>query len=400
MRLTVLTTSYPLTPDSYSGIFVQRMIAHLPDSTRTTVIAPAGKTDRLQHGPGNIRVRLFPYAPKRFQVLAHEPGGIPVALHGRPWTYLLLPTFLLSMLAYCFRHTRQTDVIHANWSICGVIAGIVGALRKTPVVTTLRGEDVTRARHRLPDRMVLGLCLRFSNAVVVVSPSIEAWISERYAKLARKVRVIENGVEDVLLTVPPDSRGRNPNVPLRLLTVGSLIPRKRIGHIIEAMARLPDSDRIQLTVVGAGPDREALEQLAQRLTLGDRVTFAGAVGPDTIARLLAQADAFVLASQSEGRPNVVLEAMAMALPVVATDIDGVRDVVQHGTTGLLYGVDDITTLADHLRRLCADDKLCRRLGEAGRRWIVQRGLLWSRTAQAYASLYHSVIEESAARRPA
>lgn len=400
LRLMVLTTSYPLTQQSYSGIFVHRMIEHLPPDIHVTVVVPAARTDAIPSDRNNIVIHPFRYAPKQIQVLAHEPGGIPVALRSKRWTYTLLPAFLLSMLVSCFRHARRVDVIHANWSICGCVAGIVGKLLRIPVIITLRGEDVTRARHHILDRTILSLCLRLSARIVTVSPSTETWLRERYPRLAHKMRTVENGIEDKLLALSGDRPGPSAKRPLRLLTVGSLIPRKGINRIIEAIGRLPDPQRVFLTVAGSGPERPVLEKLAKMLSLSDNIEFIGAVEPHAVADLLAHADVFVLASYSEGRPNVILEAMAAALPVIATDIDGVRDIVAHESTGLLYDGDDTLRLTDHISRLCENDELRRWLGENGRRRIIQQGLSWDSTARQYAKLYRVLAGETAARKEA
>ena len=399
-RLLVLTTSYPLTPQSCSGIFVRRMIEHLPRDLHITVVAPAARTDAVPSDRSNIVVRPFRYAPKPMQVLAHEPGGIPVALRSRRWTRVLLPAFLLSMLVSCFRHARRADVIHANWSICGCVAGVVGIVWRIPVITTLHGEDVTRARHRALDRAVLSLCLKLSDRVVAVSPAIESWLRERYPGLAHKIQTVGNGIEDELLALPLDRPDATASGRLRLLTVGSLIPRKGINRIIEAIGHLPNPRRVRLTVAGSGPELAALEQLVETLRLGDDIEFVGAVEPRMVVDLLAKADAFVLASHSEGRPSVVLEAMAAALPVIATDIDGVRDIVEHESTGLLYDGDDTFQLAGHISRLRESGELRRRLGATARRRIVQWGLLWDNTSQQYASLYRALSVETGAKKKA
>jgi len=394
LRVMVLTTSYPLTATSYSGIFIRRMIDHLPADIQTTVVAPAARIDVAPPRPNNTAIRLFRYAPKRLQILAHEPGGIPVALRSKPWTYFLLPSFLISMLLYCLWYARRTDVIHANWSICGFIAGVAGSLWHVPVVTTLRGEDVTRAQRRLIDRIVLHLCLRLSAYAVVVSPSMEPWLSHCYPHLAHKIRIVENGIDDELLQLSRRESSRSAQNPLRLLTVGSLIPRKRIDRTINAMGRLPALQQVHLTIAGSGPERESLQRLASATGLAERIQFVGAVDPQRVAGLLAQADVFILTSHSEGRPNAILEAMGAALPVLATDIDGVRDVVEHDTTGLLHREDDASHLAAHISRLCQDSALCRQLGENGRRRIIERGLSWRNTARKYTALYQLLVEKN------
>ena len=102
---------------------------------------------------------------------------------------------------------------------------------------------------------------------------------------------------------------------------------------------------------------------------------------------------FVLASHSEGRPNVILEAMAAALPVVASDIPGVNELVEHGHTGLLFRPGVIEELTQHLLALARDAMLRDRLGRAGRGSILQRQLRWRATAEQYDRLYTTLMEK-------
>jgi glycosyltransferase involved in cell wall biosynthesis len=392
IRLAVVTTSYPLIPGSVSGVFVARLIESLPPSVFATVITPASHTTNAGCGMGRVAIRCFRYAPRRLQTLAHEPGGIPVALRTHTWAYLLLPGFLLAMLASCLRRGRSTDLIHANWAICGCVAGLAGKLLRVPVITTLRGDDVTRAQQSLTDRIILSLCLHWSHAVVTVSRSIETWIQQQYPHHTPKTCLIENGVEDVFLELPA-GRDIAPGEPrLRLLAVGSLIARKGVDQIIAALHRLPERGQTMLTIVGDGPEREHLLELARTLGLQRNVEFTGALTPSAIPREFARAHVFVLASHSEGRPNVILEAMAAALPVVASDIPGVNELVEHGHTGLLFRPGVIEELAQHLLALVRDATLRDRLGRAGRDFILQRQLRWRTTAAQYYRLYTTLME--------
>lgn len=392
IRLAVVTTSYPLTPDSVSGVFVARLIENLPPSVATTVITPASRTTDAGCARDNVALHCFRYAPRRLQTLAHEPGGIPVALRTRKWAYLLLPGFLLALFVSCLRHGRSTDIIHANWAVCGCIAGLAGKLLRVPVITTLRGDDVTRAQRSLADRLILSLCLHWSHAVVTVSRAIETWIQERYPYHTAKTCTIENGVEDVFLALPA-GRHIAPSEPrLRLLAVGSLIARKGVDQIIAALRRLPERGQTMLTIIGDGPEREHLIELARRSGLQCNVQFTGALAPSALPREFARAHVFVLASHSEGRPNVILEAMAAALPVVASDIPGVNELVEHGHTGLLFRPGAIEELTQHLLALARDATLRERLGRAGRDSIVQRRLRWRATAAQYYRLYTTLME--------
>jgi colanic acid/amylovoran biosynthesis glycosyltransferase len=168
---------------------------------------------------------------------------------------------------------------------------------------------------------------------------------ERYAPVARPAR--------------PD--------PFRLLCVGSLVPAHGQHVLLEALALLVGRGvRPQLTLVGDGPDRAALEARATALRLKDAVRFAGAVGQDVVLSLYERADAFVLPSLAEGLPVALLEAMAAGLPCVAAGTGGVPELIRDGEHGLLVAASDSAGLADAVERLMDDPGLRARLAEAGR----------------------------------
>ncbi len=142
LKVLLLTTSFPLTKESRSGIFIQKMVNHLPDNIQVTVLTPDSAEAGSQASADYSSVLPFCYAPKHWQQLAHGSGGIMAALSRNKLLFLLLPPFLLSNLLTCCCLTRKMDVLHANWSINGVIAGMSGLLFGKSVMTTLRGSDV------------------------------------------------------------------------------------------------------------------------------------------------------------------------------------------------------------------------------------------------------------------
>ena len=153
--------------------------------------------------------------------------------------------------------------------------------------------------------------------------------------------------------------------PFRLLLVGRLVPQKRIDRFLAAFARFRELSgrEARATIVGGGPERGALEAEAARLGLGpDRVEFRGAVSD--LAPIYREADLLVLTSDHEGTPNVVLEAMASGLPVVATRVGGTVDLVGEGETGFLFEPSESDAMASRIAEL-ADDATLRL--DAGRR---------------------------------
>lgn len=159
----------------------------------------------------------------------------------------------------------------------------------------------------------------------------------------------------------------------RLVFVGRLAPVKAPHMLVEAVRLLRDGGRnVTLTLVGEGPSRASLEKLIAERELGAHVKLIGAVNHDEVASFYRNSDAFVLASFAEGIPVVLMEAMAMELPCVATWITGVPELIDNGIDGLLVPPADPVALAGAIATLIDDPALSRRIGAAGRSKIASK----------------------------
>lgn len=383
-RVLVLTTSYPLRPGSVAGLFVARLADALARECRVTVLT----ADDCLQPAADSEVGRFRYAPRPLQVLAQQPGGIPVALRGNRLRWLLVPGFLLAMFLATLRRAGSADIIQANWAICGVVAGVAGRLRGVPVVLTVRGEDVGRAGARRAGPGVLGTAVGLASAVVAVGDDIHGELATTFPAAAGKLHMIANGVDDALLALPLPRPARADDA-VRVLCVGSLIPRKALADVIEALA---DSglEATSLALVGDGPERARLVALAGERGLAQRLQLPGVLTGTELQRCYHDADIFVLSSHSEGRANVLVEAMAAGLAVIASRVRGTGELVEDGHSGLVYEPGDTRALAGCLARLGADPALRRRLGEAARARVRALGLTWDNTATRYARLFDVV----------
>ncbi|MBK8970214.1 MAG: glycosyltransferase family 4 protein [Hahellaceae bacterium] len=390
IKVTFLTTSYPLSEGSTSGIFVKRLVDAIPQPYQVSVITPAPSETWNQAYASEVTP--FRYAPQRWQLLAHLPGGIPVALKKKR-NLLLLPPFLIALGLACFRATRTTRIFHANWSVTGAISGIIGKLSGVPVITTLRGEDISRAEKGGVFLWLLKTCIRTNQQIVCVSQEMGDELRGRFSACASKISFIPNGISDQYLEIPVRTSTARPK-DLKLLAVGSLIPRKDFVTVIRALHLLSEEIRPHLNIVGDGPERENLEALIHELALTKWVTLQGRVRPADMAKYYRGADLFILSSLSEGRPNVLIEAMASALPVIATDISGVRELIQMNKNGLLFLPEDAERLAQCLEQLVTSPNLRHDLGHAARKTIINLASQWSETGKQYAKLYDSLLEEN------
>jgi glycosyltransferase involved in cell wall biosynthesis len=216
-------------------------------------------------------------------------------------------------------------------------------------------------RHRLERRAAR----RFGN-VVCVSDALRAHVTEEIGIPPAMTRTIANGV-----AVPPlaPKAAAAPGAA-RLITVGRLAAVKNFGMLIRAFAGLAVRwPRLELAIVGDGPERAGLETLAKQLGLADMVKFLG-FRSDVDAQL-ARSDVFVLTSLSEGIPMAILEAMKSGLPVVATRVGGVPATVADGVTGTLVDSGDERALTRALASLIEHPESAVAMGVAGHARVEQ-----------------------------
>lgn len=389
-RLLALSTSYPLRSGSSSGVFVQRLYAHFPESWCIEVICPDDDNEAdVSVAPGDkIYLRPVRYGFKRWQKIAQRSGGIVSGLRSAPWRIMLVPVLLISLCWNCILRSRKTDAIHANWAICGLLAGLAGILTKRPVITTLRGDDAMRAEHSMLDRWILTGAIHASQAITCVSKAMAEQLQKQYPLRAADIHVCLNGVDARFLDV---TRSTAPAGRLRVAAIGSLIRRKGFDILIDAVARMHHRDSISVRIAGDGPELNSLRVQAQRLGVQDAIKFEGQLAPVQIPALLADSDVLVMSSRSEGRPNVVLEALASGIPVISSDLPGVKGLLEHGVNGWEIPGEDPSSLAAALDEAVASPDKRLKFGEAARVGIVRTGYTWHAAGERYAAIIDSVV---------
>ena len=185
-----------------------------------------------------------------------------------------------------------------------------------------------------------------------------------------KLEVSPLGV-DVEVFKPPSSRRQFQK--FEILCVGRLVPAKGQRILIEAVALLEkQGQKVNLRLVGDGPDRRSLEQMVGRRGLDHCITFEGAVNQDRIREFYDSADVFVLPSFAEGIPVVLMEAMAMEIPTITTWITGIPELIRQDQDGILVPPSDVNKLTQAIRQVMDDEILRRGLGQAGRRRVAAR----------------------------
>ena len=254
----------------------------------------------------------------------------------------------------------RPHLVHTHSTKAGVLGRAAAWREGVPAIHTAHawsfsdGLPRRRIAMAVPVEILAG---RATRRFVVVSDA-DRRIALRY-RVARsdRVSVVHNGVPDTDLRSVPDAAG-----PPTIAMVARIAAPKDHSLLVRALARVPQPCRLLL--VGDGPGRAALEAEIEGLGLTDRVDLAGE--SSEVPRMLAGAQVAALVSRQEGFPLAVLEAMRAGLPVVASDVGGVAEAVEHELTGLLVPRGDEAALAAALTRLVVDPSLRRRFGDAGR----------------------------------
>lgn len=299
-----------------------------------------------------------------------EVAEFPIRGFARPATVAQAAAFA----RWCRRHRIQAV------QSCDLYANVFALPAAAVAGVPLR---VGSRRELNPDKSDGQIALqrhayRCAQAIVANSSAAKTQL-EREGVPAARIHVIPNGVTIQRLAAPAARPVRT------ILTVANLRPEKAHDVLLRAAAMLaPTRPELRVVFAGDGPRDAELRALAATLGLADRVEFLGHV--DDVPSLLARAGAFVLPSRSEAFPNAAMEAMAAGLPVVASAVGGLLDLVDHGRTGLLVPVDDAGAFAAAIDQLMADPARAARIGAAAREDVMNR-YSFDRMVRAFEDLY-------------
>lgn len=283
------------------------------------------------------------------------------------------------------RQLRPT-LVHAHSSKAGFLGRLAARAVGGPAIFTVHGwgfaEGVSWKRKLLAsfgERMVA----RFSSGIITVSEADRDLALRYRIAQQRNMTVIHNGVRDTSEQSHPDAGDA-----AHIVMVARFSPQKDQALLLKAL--VGQEKPFRLSLVGEGPDQPAVHALAKKLDLNGRVNFLGASGD--VSRILAGANVFVLTSNWEGLPISILEAMRAGLPVIASDVGGVREAVVDGETGFLVDRGNLVMLHSRLQLLLNDPELRKKMGEAGRMRYLEHFTV-ERMLEATLRVYKDVLKE-------
>lgn len=329
---------------------------------------------------------------RKFKGLAsHEVvRGVPVyrEISTLPWGKWFALTYLFSVLWFLLKKRRSYDIIH-----CHLLQGfhssaaiLMKALFKKKVIIKVGAagllSDFIMIKKVLLGNWLLRRTLGADRVITVCSRSSAEALAAGFSPA--QVEHIPNGV-DIGRFKPAPAAGNRQTITF----AGRLDYMKGVHILLEGFKQLREEMKnVQLTIIGDGPDRERLLNLAREKGISDAVNFCGEAAE--IVPYLQKSSVFVLPSFSEGLSNVLLEAMACGLPVVATRVGGTVDLIEDGVNGILIEPENSRQLYQALKKILQDEVLAKNLGAQARKTVEEKFSLGSVAGQ-YVSLYQTLV---------
>jgi len=411
LRVLLLTLALPSDEKARVPTHILQEIRHLAElPIELHVMTPDRTSIRI---PG-VKFHVLPQTRKdpiklakvlafAMRNLRHVPGVSPGAL--RRFYLAAKKNWLIAE----FLRDCPVDVVHSHWAFPEGTGGTWAAKAAgVPVIMTLRGREINTVPslnygYRLNSayQHVLKDSLQAADAVTVASSFSKRNVYDLvHAELP--VQILPNGMDLDRFDPQRVSRESARRVlgvgdEFLLFTLGTCLVNKRFDVIVKAMSLLAGQGRCVRCILGGdGEELPKLKQLAHKLGVSDRMSFAGALLFEEVVTYYAACDAFVFSSAAEGFCNVLLEAMAMARPVITTPVGMAEDTIEDGVNGLLVPFDRPDVIAEKVAFLMENPARAREIGENGRASVVRKFSMDKRVEGFY-DLYVDCIARKGGR---
>jgi teichuronic acid biosynthesis glycosyltransferase TuaC len=358
LRVVTVTTFFPNAAFPQRAVFVKNLVRALQRHCEVEVISPVPWLPAVGGKPEWNVYREIPRCTNANGIAVEHPRYLVLPRLG----WLTGVGFFLGVFRALrrFRPVRDRIVVHAHCAYPDAVGVALAAkLLGLRYVVTAHGSDINVYSEQAALRPQIRWALRHAAGVVAVSAALQEKVRCLIGRPDPEVACIPCAAFDPEVFAPRsrDDMRRRLDMPAQgriVVFVGLLVPIKGLEYLVAAWIALAsrgvldDSDR--LVLLGDGPCRAALRQQIEQAGLGDRVLFAGTVNQDAVARGISAATLLCLPSRNEGMPNVVVEALACGVPVVASRVGGIPELVRDDENGYLVPPADPTALADALGR--------------------------------------------------
>lgn len=407
-KVLVIGSVYPRFHEDAEVPWLRTSIAHLKKAgLDIQVLAPAYKGLK-SHEIDGVKVNRFRYAPAKWEFLTHEEGA-PSKMANKPWLQLLAIPYIISGFFKCIKICRKfrPDIIHAHWPFPHAYIALGAAkLFKIPLVLNFHGAELLLIRKKKWVKPLLKFAISQAQAVFANSSFTAGKI-----KALRNVDVEWSPYGTTLETGTGNAEPHPVQGKFKILFVGRHIERKGIRYLIEAAKYLP-RDQFEIRIVGVGDLTDELKKLAANViarnvsdeaiqggtaALPAEIIFTGKLSPEALANEYKTANVFTLPAivdskgDTEGLGVVLIEAMELGLPIVASNVGGIPDVVIDGETGILVPEKDPEALASAYKRLAAEPGLIKQL-LAGSQKRIHECFTWDGIIERQIAVYNKVLK--------
>ena len=336
-----------------------------------------------------------PFRLHRFheQLFFHEVTDVNYPLFKYPPYTLLLANKIVEVANFV-----GLDVIHAHYAIPHSISAYLAKqmmTRPLPLVTTLHGTDITLVGSFEEFNMLTRMALQVSDRVTAVSQALAKETENTFGTIDDGVKVIPNFIDPKIYRPKegPVTKCRDHFAPCGekvLAHISNFREVKRVVDVVKIFALVEKVLPCRLLLVGDGPEMARVEREVTRLGLESKVQFLGK--QESVLEILQMVDVFILPSEKESFGLVALEAMACGVPVVASRVGGLPEVVQHGKTGYLAEVGDIQAMSEGVLKLLTNDLLYKAFSKQAVAWARETFPV-ERAVKSYEAVYQEACDD-------
>lgn len=314
----------------------------------------------------------IPYRLREYNenVYFHEVNMMKYPLFEYPPYSLALSVKMAELI-----EKEKLDLLHVHYAIPHSTSAYLAKQMvngNVKVITSLHGTDITIVGSDESYYKINKFSIERSDGITTVSEFLKREAKEKF-HLDKPIKVIPNFVDTNLFTKTHRCRAKclfAPKGERIIMHVSNFRPIKRIEDVISAFKLIHDEIPSKLLMVGDGPMMSSALRLVEKLEISSSVTFLGK--QDDVAGLLPIADLFLIPSEMESFGLSALEAMSCEVPVIATNVGGLPEVIEHGKTGFLVDVGDIEAMAELAKKLLKDDELHDKMGKSARQTVLER----------------------------
>jgi glycosyltransferase involved in cell wall biosynthesis len=390
LKVLAITSVYPRFDADLEVPWLRASVSFLKEAgCEVVVVAPSHKGLK-SHEIDGAKVSRFRYAPAKLEFLTHDEGA-PSKMAKNPLFQLLAIPYIISgsfsTLRACFKFKPQ--VIHVHWPFPhGFMAFFARLFYKAPIVLTFYGAELLLMQKKKWIKPFLKFFIKHADLVIAISSFTAKKTKEIHP---RKIEILPYGT--TFSTPIPNPQSPIPNPQYKILFVGRHIERKGIEYLIKAAAML-DSEKFQVRIVGVGDLTEELKKQAP-----EQVLFLGKISKDELAKEYQNANCFVLPSivdsrgDTEGLGVVLIEAVEYGVPIIASNVGGIPDVVIDKKTGLLVPEKNPETLAAAIKELAENEDLQKTL-VLGANEHIKQYFSWNTIIKKQMELYFSTLTHS------